>query len=182
MGGEKPVKNGEKSSQLMKNQILATHVQFSVTTRSLIITSIPCRRIFHLMSPPFCTSLSRRSSLLRRRTLHITPIVLLLVLVLDPAVWHRPPFAVAPFGRLGILRQHRGVRRSSAAFPPDNFAFCIFNFELASSVHTSSVLHFPEPSSWRIPRLRYYNAPSVCQSRWTSAALPAIVAAIRCST
>jgi hypothetical protein len=121
IGGGKWVKNGEKSSQLAKNQILATRIPISSATRFSVVTSKFCRCIFHFMPPHFFTSLSRRSSLMRRRTLHITPIVV--VLVLDPAVWRRRPSAVATFGRPGNLRQSR--MRESAAVPCRAGAVCL---------------------------------------------------------
>jgi hypothetical protein len=62
IGGEKPVKNREKSSQPAKNQILATAIESPYATRSPRETSIMFPHIFHFMIPLFCTSFARNSN------------------------------------------------------------------------------------------------------------------------
>jgi hypothetical protein len=53
--GEKWVKNAAKHSQPAKNQILTTAVEIPSATRFPQATSANILRIFHLMTPLFCS-------------------------------------------------------------------------------------------------------------------------------
>ncbi len=137
------MKSGEKYSQLAKNQILATANLIPSTTRSPreICNIFP--HIFHFMTPPFCTSFAHNSNRPRSRP--------------RPRYSRVAPTApaLAAFGRPGNLRQHPGVRRSSAAFSSHKLtffilpsAFCLLPsaFCLLTFVRSSPLLHFFGPT------------------------------------